>query len=545
MEQARRYQIFISSTFEDLKRHRKALIDQILKLGHIPAGMELFSAGDENEFEVIKRAIDQSDLYVVLIGATYGSVKPGTNPAQSYTQLEFEYARDTARKPCMAFLLNNQEFRAERNEIEQNKKKDCDYAVEVRAFRSDVSRGRIVQFFSKDNPYQLVANFQTALLNISTRISDRLMGYVRAKELLDIQQQVSLLGMVGQTDIMRDIVMQLNQYDKLARRVNEQSTLKRDLAIYFWRRFAAPIFRSGYRDLFFESGSTLAYLSSELLNFMKNNEAMLVTTANADQRLRVRTNNILTYLSYVLLSQVKTSLVPHGPPDTKYGATYGEFAIHFSDEIAPSPSSVRTKDILPEERKVIDRVRIEALIGGDSSPKKQLFFAAASGLELVNEDPLFQGPHVGNYRNMLLKRAIYETGCPVILFLDETKIDRNFEPNRCYSVMTKGMPWSKIYSDNPIAVCFAAASIEAFSTIAERLLAIKFLPAYDRHEEFQRQSSGKTYCGLFANGNFYALFDELEPTSAMDINPQVYACTQSQVDSNKAKSADSKTPAVD
>lgn len=38
----KKYQIFISSTYQDLKEERQAAVEAILKAGHIPAGMELF-----------------------------------------------------------------------------------------------------------------------------------------------------------------------------------------------------------------------------------------------------------------------------------------------------------------------------------------------------------------------------------------------------------------------------------------------------------------------------------------------------------------------
>ena len=48
MRMRKRYQVFISSTFEDLREERQAAVEAILKAGHIPAGMELFTAGDHN-----------------------------------------------------------------------------------------------------------------------------------------------------------------------------------------------------------------------------------------------------------------------------------------------------------------------------------------------------------------------------------------------------------------------------------------------------------------------------------------------------------------
>jgi len=40
----KKYQIFVSSTYEDLKDERQAAVEAILLAGHIPAGMELFSS---------------------------------------------------------------------------------------------------------------------------------------------------------------------------------------------------------------------------------------------------------------------------------------------------------------------------------------------------------------------------------------------------------------------------------------------------------------------------------------------------------------------
>jgi len=42
----RKLQVFVSSTFSDLIKERQAAVEAILTAGHIPAGMELFTAGD-------------------------------------------------------------------------------------------------------------------------------------------------------------------------------------------------------------------------------------------------------------------------------------------------------------------------------------------------------------------------------------------------------------------------------------------------------------------------------------------------------------------
>ena len=86
----RRLQVFVSSTFKDLIPERQAAVEAILAAGHIPAGMELFTSGDESQMDVIRQWIDESDVYMLILGGRYGSVEKKSK--KSYTQLEFEYA---------------------------------------------------------------------------------------------------------------------------------------------------------------------------------------------------------------------------------------------------------------------------------------------------------------------------------------------------------------------------------------------------------------------------------------------------------------------
>jgi len=46
----KRYQVFVSSTYDDLQEERKQVVQVLLEMGHIPAGMELFPAADEDQW---------------------------------------------------------------------------------------------------------------------------------------------------------------------------------------------------------------------------------------------------------------------------------------------------------------------------------------------------------------------------------------------------------------------------------------------------------------------------------------------------------------
>ncbi len=99
----KRYQVFVSSTYEDLQEERKEVMQALLELDCIPAGMELFPASNDDQWTLIKRVIDDCDYYLLIIGGRYGSIN---DEGVSYTQMEFEYALASG-KPIVSFLPKN------------------------------------------------------------------------------------------------------------------------------------------------------------------------------------------------------------------------------------------------------------------------------------------------------------------------------------------------------------------------------------------------------------------------------------------------------
>jgi Domain of unknown function (DUF4062) len=99
----KRLQVFISSTYLDLQEERQAAVEAVLESGHIPAGMELFSAGDASQLELIKQWIDESDVYMLILGGRYGTIDKASG--KSYTHLEYEYAIEK-EKPYFAIVIS-------------------------------------------------------------------------------------------------------------------------------------------------------------------------------------------------------------------------------------------------------------------------------------------------------------------------------------------------------------------------------------------------------------------------------------------------------
>lgn len=103
-----KYQVFISSTQEDLRVEREAIIREILKFHHIPIGMEAFTATDDRGWQTILPLIDVTDYYVLIIAGRYGSIDQ--EKGKSWTQLEYEYAIER-KIPVLAFIRHREEIR--------------------------------------------------------------------------------------------------------------------------------------------------------------------------------------------------------------------------------------------------------------------------------------------------------------------------------------------------------------------------------------------------------------------------------------------------
>lgn len=98
---SKKYQVFISSTYEDLIIERKAVEETVIRAGDFPVGMEAFPAADDEQFEFIKTLIDLCDYYVLIVGGRYGSL---ADDGLSYTEKEYRYA--TSREIPVLFMLH-------------------------------------------------------------------------------------------------------------------------------------------------------------------------------------------------------------------------------------------------------------------------------------------------------------------------------------------------------------------------------------------------------------------------------------------------------
>jgi hypothetical protein len=135
-----RYQVFVSSTFVDLQDERSAVFQTLMEMDCIPAGMELFPAMDEEQWNFIKRVVDDSDYYLLILGGRYGSLSA---TGVSYTEMEYDYAISRGLK-VLAFVHETPE------EIPAKFiDKDPALREKLDAFRARVKTNRLVKFWNE------------------------------------------------------------------------------------------------------------------------------------------------------------------------------------------------------------------------------------------------------------------------------------------------------------------------------------------------------------------------------------------------------------
>jgi uncharacterized protein DUF4062 len=135
----KRHQVFVSSTFTDLIEERREVIQTLMQMDCIPAGMELFPAADEEQWAFIRKVIDDCDYYILIVGGRYGST---TAEGISYTEKEYDYAVSKGIH-VIAFLHGKPDLiPVGKSDIEPAARK------KLEEFREKVSTGRLIKFWT-------------------------------------------------------------------------------------------------------------------------------------------------------------------------------------------------------------------------------------------------------------------------------------------------------------------------------------------------------------------------------------------------------------
>lgn len=199
-----RYQVFISSTYEDLKQERAEVMQALLELDCIPCGMELFPANDDEQFQYIKGVIEESDYYILIVAGKYGSINPESG--LSYTEMEYDFAVSIGR-PILSFVFEDIE-------------KLTALKIEVDALR----REKFAQFREKIKANRL-CKFWNSTSDLGAKVSRGITQIIRQKP---------AVGWVRMSDVEKTnnekILLLENTVLNLQRQLDDERATKRDYA---------------------------------------------------------------------------------------------------------------------------------------------------------------------------------------------------------------------------------------------------------------------------------------------------------------------------
>ena len=194
----KKLQVFISSTYTDLIEERQAAVQAVLDAGHIPAGMELFKAGNTSQLETIYKWIDNSDVYMLILGGRYGSIEEKTG--KSYTQLEYEYAIKKGL-PVFSVVLRNDFI---------NKKSEL-LGEESTVEKANISQYNDFKDLVMSKTVREVSDCKDIMLAVHTTLKDfmeeyEFVGWVRSND----------------TELNADLLNQLNDMNKAISTLKEE-----------------------------------------------------------------------------------------------------------------------------------------------------------------------------------------------------------------------------------------------------------------------------------------------------------------------------------
>ena len=172
----KKLQVFISSTYEDMKIERQKAVEAILSAGHIPAGMELFASENEKQWKVIQRWIRESDVFLILLGGRYGSIEPKSN--KSYIHNEYEYAV-SKNKIIMSIIISDEYLE---KKIE-NGEYDARHPVETEDERYKELKGHLLNTMSSTYKDIGQISFEISrMFSNNTKQFNRCSGWVSGKD---------------------------------------------------------------------------------------------------------------------------------------------------------------------------------------------------------------------------------------------------------------------------------------------------------------------------------------------------------------------------
>ncbi|EOA2992880.1 DUF4062 domain-containing protein [Yersinia enterocolitica] len=249
----KKYQIFVSSTYEDLYPARKKIIETILSLYHFPVGMEMFSADDADQWEIIEEMINTSDYYVIVIGHRYGSLSP---EGISYTEKEYNYAKSLGI-PVLSFI-RGRDVATKPHERENN----TDLAMKLDQFIVNAKANKMCDFWVGED--ELINKVTIALTKIFSRTPR--VGWVRGDQAISKEISQELASLSSENRHLRDKVIEYEA--KLIRKkpALELCIFSKEPIIFFYEKAESNIKLTSHLNYDVITPDLKGYLTTEQID---------------------------------------------------------------------------------------------------------------------------------------------------------------------------------------------------------------------------------------------------------------------------------------
>jgi len=504
-----KFQVFVSSSFKDLEAERKTAVEVVSDLTHIPIALERFAASNASDLEVIKRTLRGCQMFVLILGHRYGELVPEENleldviEDPGYRNMSFtEYEYSIGQKLglyTIVLQLAPREVTERRRDLDEKKEDDHRELRNLKLlerFQQRVGRHHR-QFWSRepgDFKFKLCLALGEAL-----RTGVGLPGWIRKSETIETGNR-----------FLVEVVGRLKGFESLYERCEpgEQEDKKLTLADCFRERYIERLLKNKV-NLFFESGSTVAYVAAEL---SKRLSEEVHIGERGRPNIHITTNNVLAYLLLWLCAKVPCSPWPWSPPtENRFGGWYGGW--EKTQERIPDYTCAPL-DILAKEE--IDKLLTYPFF----IERPALLLGAASGLQIGDNPKLHfpsdasektraemtamikncRGPHVASYHNKVFKRFMYATKIPIMIFLTGDKIDCEIHVGISQFMLDSEFTWGQFCASHPVAFCIGCSQEEK-TGLGDMFRSLKF--AID-----EAGSAGKWTAFIAKNARFIAEFDE-------------------------------------
>jgi hypothetical protein len=135
--------VFISSTYEDLKNHRRKIWELLGNFDVIVRGMERFGARKETPLQTCLAEVEQSDIFIGIIACKVGSIEKISG--KSFVQKEYEKAYELG-KEILIYLIDEKNAKVSVQNIDFGENRE-----KLISFKSILKDRHTVDFFLSED----------------------------------------------------------------------------------------------------------------------------------------------------------------------------------------------------------------------------------------------------------------------------------------------------------------------------------------------------------------------------------------------------------